>query len=102
MLRRIGLWGVCGCAVALIWALLFYIFGLSNGEYPSQGTVLLDLGHTVLLPITVPVALLGRHFHQAITWYSTAMINAATYIWIGLAVEMIRLAIQPRRPRLHH
>jgi hypothetical protein len=66
MLRRIGLWAFGGCSVALIWALIFYIFGPSNGEYPGQATVLDSLGHTPLLPITAPVALLGRHY--AITW----------------------------------
>jgi hypothetical protein len=59
-----------------------------------------DLGHTALLPITVPVALLGRHY--AVTWYWSAVINAAIYAYIGLAVETIRLAVQSRRPRLHH
>ena len=52
--------------VALIWAAVFYILGPSNGEYPSQAAVLHYLGHTPLLPITAPVALLGRHY--AITW----------------------------------
>lgn len=100
MLRRVGFWALCGCAVALIWALAFYILGPSNGTYPSQGAVLHYLGHTVLLPITAPVALLGRHY--AITWYSSAVINAALYGCIGLVVETIRLAVQSRRLRLHH
>ena len=100
MLRRIGLWALCGCAVALIWALVFYIFGPSNGEYPSQGAVLEYLGHTALLPLTAPVALLGHHY--AITWYWSAVINAAIYVYIGMAVETIRLAVQSRRPRLRH
>jgi hypothetical protein len=100
MRRRIGLWALCGCAVALIWALLFYIFGPSNGEYPGQGAVLHYLGHTALLPVTVPVALLGRHY--ALTWYWSAVINAAIYVCIGLSVETIRLAVRSPRPRLHH
>lgn len=99
MLRRIGRWTLCGCAVALIWALVFYIFGPGNGEYQNQGSVLHYLGHTVLL-VTAPVALLGRHY--AITWYWSAVINAAIYLCIGLAVETIRLAVQSHRPRLHH
>ena len=100
MRRRIGLWALCGCAVALIWALLFYIFGPSNGEYPGQGAVLHYLGHTALLPVTIPVALLGRHY--ALTWYWSAVINAAIYVCIGLSVETIRLAVRSPRPRLHH
>ena len=100
MLRRIGLWALCGCAVALIWALVFYIAGPSNGQYPSQGDVLHYLGHTPLLPVTVPVALLGRHY--AISWYWSAVINAGIYSCVGLAVETIRLAAQSSRQRLHH
>ena len=100
MLRRIGLWAFVGCAVALIWALIFWIFGPSNGEYPSQAAVLHYLGHTPLLPITAPVALLGRHY--AITWAWSAVINAAIYVFIGLAIETIRLAVHSRRPRLRH
>jgi len=79
---------------------VFYIFGRSNGEYPSQGAVLHYLGNTAILPVTAPVALLGRHY--AITWYWSAVINAAIYVCIGLAVEMIRLVVQSRRLRLHH
>lgn len=98
MFRRIGLWALCGCAVALIWALVFYIFGPSNGEYPSQGAVLQYLGHTALLPVTVPAGLLGRH--HAITWYWSAVMNGAIYACMGLAVETVRRAVQSRRLRL--
>jgi hypothetical protein len=99
MLRRIGLWAFGGCVVALAWALLFYVFGPSNGEYPSQAAVLHYLGHTPLLPITAPVALLGRHY--AITWGWSAAINALIYAFIGLAIETTRL-VAVRRPRLRH
>jgi hypothetical protein len=100
MLRRIGLWALCGYAVLLIWALVFYIFQPGNGVYPSQAAVLHYLSHTPLLPVTAPVALLGRHY--AITWAWSAVMNAAIYACIGLAVETIRLAVQSRRLRLHH
>ena len=100
MLRRLGLWAFGGCAVALIWALVFYIFGPSNGEYPSQAAVLHYLGHTPLLPITAPVALLGHHY--AITWPWSAVINAVIYVFIGLAIETIRLLVHSRRPRMRH
>jgi hypothetical protein len=76
------------------------MFGPSNGQYPSQGAVLHYLGHMALVPVTAPVALLGRHY--AITWYWSAVINAAIYACIGLAVEAIRLTVQSRRLRLHH
>ena len=100
MLRRIGLWALCGCTVALIWALVFYLAGPSAGGYPRQDAVLHYLGHTPLLPVTVPVALLGRH--HAITWYWSAVINAAIYGCVGLIVETIWLAVQSSRLRLHH
>jgi hypothetical protein len=61
MLRRSGLWALCGLAVALIWAFVFYVAGPGVGQYPSQGAVLHYLGSTPLLPITAPVAFLGRH-----------------------------------------
>lgn len=101
MLRRIGLWALCGCTVALIWALTFYILGPSNGKYAGQGALLHYLGHTALLPVTIPLALLGRHYHYAITWFWSAVINAATYALIGLTVETIRLTVQSRSPQLH-
>ena len=100
MVRRIGLWAFGGCVVALAWALVFYLFGPGNGDYPSQAAVLHYLGHTPLLPITAPVALLGRHF--AITWSLSAAINAAIYALIGLSIETIRLAAHSRRQRLSH
>ncbi|MGA8089606.1 MAG: hypothetical protein WCA10_20210 [Terracidiphilus sp.] len=100
MLRRLGIWALCGCAVALIWAAVFYLAGPSNGQYPSQGAILHYLGHTPLLPITAPVALLGHHY--AITWYWSTAINAAIYACAGLVVETIRLAVQSSRLRLRH
>jgi hypothetical protein len=100
MLRRVGLWALCGCAVALIWALVFYILGPSNGHYPSQGAVLQYLGHSPILPVTAPVALLGRRY--AITWYWSTAINAAIYACIGLAVEAIRMTLRFSLPRLRH
>jgi hypothetical protein len=100
MLRRIGLWALCGCTVALIWTLVFYLAGPSVGGYPNQDAVLHYLGRTPLLPVTVPVALLGRHY--AITWYWSAVINAAIYGCAGLVVETMRLVIQSSPLRLHH
>ena len=100
MLRRVGLWALCGCAVALMWALVFYIVGPSNGYYPSQGAVLHYLSHSPLLTVTAPVAVLGRHY--AITWYWSTVINAAIYACIGLGVEAIRLTFRLSLPRLRH
>ena len=101
MLRRIGLWALCGLAVALIWALVFYVLGPSNGQYPNQFAVLQYLGHSAVLSVTVPsLALLGRHW--AITWYWSLMINAATYAMAGLAVELIMLTFRSGFARLRH
>ena len=100
MLRRIGLWAFGGCLVALIWAVVFYMLGPSNGEYSSQAAVLQYLGHSNVLPITAPVALLGRHY--AITWYWSTLINAAIYACAGLLVETMRLALRPGMGRLRH
>ena len=100
VLRRIGVWAVCGLAVALIWAAVFCVLGPSVGQYPSQGAVLHYLSHSPLLPATVPVALLGHHY--AITWYWSAMMNAGIYAGLGLVVETIRLAFRPSLVRLPH
>lgn len=98
MARRIGIWALCGCAVALIWALVFYLAGPSLGSYPSQGAVLDYLGHSIWVPATAPVALLGHHY--AITWYWSSVINAAMYACVGLIVEMMRLTIRSSGVRL--
>jgi len=100
MLRRVGFWALAGFAVALIWAAVFYAVGPSRGSYPSQGAVLQSLSQSILLRITCPVALLGRHF--AITWYWSAVVNAAIYACIGLMMETILLAVPSSRLRMHH
>lgn len=100
MVQRIGLWGLAGLTVALIWAAVFYLAGPSNGTYPSQDAVSHYLGHGALVPLTAPVALLGRHY--AITWYSSAVINGGMYALAGLVVETIRRAVHSSRLRLNH
>ena len=100
MLKRIGIWTLAGFAVGLFWAAVFYMVGPSRGLYPSQGAVLQYLSQSILVRITIPIALLGRHY--AITWYWSAVMNAAIYGCIGLIVETIRLAVQSSRLRLHH
>ncbi len=85
MLKRVGIWTLAGFAVGLFWAAVFYMVGPSRGFYPSQGNVLHALGQSVWLRITAPVALLGQDY--AITWYWSAVINAAVYGCIGLIVE---------------
>ena len=101
MLRRAGWWALAGFAVALLWALVFYVAGPSNGTYPSQSAVLEYLGHTLWVPITAPVALL-RAVPLRITWYWSAVINAGMYACIGLGVESIRLALHSKWAHLRH
>ena len=94
MLGRIGLWALSGCAVALLWALAFYVFSPANGVYPSQAALWQSLHDTPLLPITAPVALLGHHY--AFTWGWSAMINAVIYGFIGMTFESIRMVFRAR------
>jgi hypothetical protein len=100
MLRRIGLWALCGSAVALVWALVFYVLGPSSGHYPSQFAVLQYLSHSAVLAVTVPLVLLGQHW--AITWYSSLLINAVMYAMAGLVVELILLPFRGGSARLRH
>lgn len=101
MVRRIGIWALVGFGVALIWALVFYLVGPSMWRYPNQGAVLDYLGHSAIVPVTAPVALL-RSYHYPITWYWSAVINAAMYACVGLIVEMIRVTVRMSGTRLRH
>ncbi len=100
MLRRIGVWALCGAVVALFWAAAFYFLGPSFGRYPSQFAVLQYLSHSLLITLSVPLGLLGHHW--SITWYLTALINAATYALVGLSVELARMAFRGGHLRLGH
>ena len=100
MLKRIGLWALCGLAVALTWVVLFYLLGPSNGTYPSQFQVLNYLAHSAMLEISFPLVMLGRHW--AITWYWSLAINALTYTMAGLLVEVILLPFRRGFLRLRH
>ncbi len=100
MLRRIGIWSICGSAVALIWVLVFYFLGPSNGQYPSQFEVLQYLSHSAILSVTVPLVLLGHHW--AITWYWSIVINALTYAMAGFVVELVLLPFRNGFVRLRH
>jgi hypothetical protein len=100
MLSRIGLWALCGALVALFWASTFYFLGPAFGRYPSQFAILGYLSHSLLVSLSVPLVLLGRHW--AINWYSTVAINAATYAIIGSLVELTRAAFRTGHLRLGH
>lgn len=100
MLRRIGLWALCGSVVALTWVVVFYLLGPSNGTYPSQFAVLNYLAHSAMLAASIPLVFLGRHW--AITWYWSLVINALTYAMAGLVVELILLPFRGGFSRLRH
>ena len=100
MLRRVGLWALVGALVALFWAAAFYFLGPAFGRYPSQFAILEYLSHSLLVLLSVPLGLLGRHL--AITWYASVAMNAATYAIIGLLVELTREAFRTGHLRLGH
>ena len=77
MLRRIGIWALCGFAVALVWFLI--ILAVPRGQGPS-------LNWPIVYITMAPVALLG---HRALTYYQSFVINATGYALMGLMVELI-------------
>ena len=85
MKYRIALWGSAGFLVAGFWALFAY------ATFPSTNDRLRDLW--VLVSLTCPVAIAGRHY--PISLYAALAANAVTYALIGLIVETLR-------HQLHH
>jgi hypothetical protein len=77
MKRRIALWALAGFAVAAAWV----IYGIAAGPEAN-------LARSVLVAITAPVALLGRH--MALSYYWAILLNGAIYAMFGLAVETLR------------
>ncbi|HEY3626015.1 MAG TPA: hypothetical protein VGL00_07015 [Terracidiphilus sp.] len=99
MLRRIGLWALCGLAVGFLWVVYFYWHNYSayHGGPPFSYSPATD----TLIDITIPIrTLFGRH--HAITWYWSMVLNAAIYASIGLVVESIRLTLRTGFARLRH
>jgi len=85
MKYRIALWGSAGFLVAGFWALFAF------ATFPSTNDRLRDLW--VLVSLTCPVAIAGRHY--PISLYAALAANAVTYALIGLIVETLR-------HQLHH
>ena len=100
MLRRIGLWALCGALVALLWAATFYFLGPSFGRYPSQFAILEYLSHSILVSLSIPIGFLGRHWPMS--WYFTVAVNAVTYAIIGSLAELTRAAFRTGHLRLGH
>ena len=98
MLRRIGLWALCGAAVAFLWFVYFYVHNYS--AYHGGPPLTYSAATALLGDITIPIGpLFGRH--HAITWYWSVVINAGIYACIGLMVETIRLSFRSGFARLH-
>ncbi len=92
MTRRIGIWALCGAAVAFCWFL--YFTWLTWGAYHGGPGFHFGAAAQTLVDITIPFALIGLHNHYAITWYFSVVLNAASYACVGLAVETIRLGLR--------
>ncbi len=88
MLQRIAVWTLLGAIVAGAWALLSFNHAWFNA--------LLPVGI-----ITMPVGLLGRSTHLAMTYRQAILYNALSYALIGLIVELLRQAYRSSRLRLH-
>jgi len=76
MMKRIGLWAFTGFGVAVCWAFIAATIG------PHY-----DFNRSILLAITVPLSSLPRIRSMPMTYYEVIGMNAATYAFIGLAVE---------------
>ena len=100
MLKRVSFWALTGAAVAFSW--FFYFTWLTWGAYHGGSAFRFGLTTQTLANATVPCALLGLHYHFAITWYVSVLLNAASYACIGLAVEGLRRTFHPAFARLRH
>jgi hypothetical protein len=80
MKYRIAMWASLGLAVATAWA----IYAFAMGPFTTQQ--MSDAG--ILLALTCPIAIAGKHFPISI--YESLVANAATYALVGLFVETLR------------
>lgn len=74
MMKRIGLWAFTGFAIAVCWALIAAIAG------PHY-----NLGRSAFVEMTVPISWVGRRI--PLTYYAVILMNAATYMLMGFALE---------------
>jgi uncharacterized BrkB/YihY/UPF0761 family membrane protein len=89
MKLRIAVWASVGALVVLLWTL--YISAVPTTPHGIA---------RVLLYLTCPVSLLGRH---PISLYLVLLANAATYALVGTVVEFMRAhgrGQNPKHPRL--
>ena len=79
MVRRMGLWAFAGLAVGVFWALFFSLISSYSLNF-SLRTVI-----GIAIRITIPISCLGRKI--PITYYSSILLNVATYALLALALE---------------
>jgi len=77
LIKRIGVWVLCGFIVASIWVL--YSLVAPRGQ---------NFGHWTVAAITAPASLLGRS--APLKYYSFVLLNAAICGLFGLAAELLR------------
>jgi hypothetical protein len=80
MMRRIGIWALCGFGVAAVWVILSFF--LPRGSY--------NFGRSNLVAITAPAAMLGRSHSIAMKYYTFIALNAGMYALVGAGAEMFR------------
>jgi len=85
MRRRIGLWALCGLAVACFW----FAYGTAAGTIHN-------FGRWPIVAITAPASVLGRHMPLRYQWF--ILLNGAVYALLGLAIEPIRKLVRGFHP----
>ena len=89
MVRRIGLWALCGLVVAFLWFL--YFTWLTYGARHGGPGFSFNAATETLVNVTAPVRPLFGHY--PITWYWSMVLNAVIYGGVGLVVETVRFAL---------
>jgi hypothetical protein len=79
MRYRIAIWAAAGFLVASGWAVYFFA---RNKELPIEPIV------SVLIRLSYPIAIVGSH--HVVSLYSSLAANVATYVLVGLVVEILR------------
>jgi hypothetical protein len=79
MKYRIAMWAAAGLLVAGGWAVYFFV---TSKDHPIAPIV------SSLVRLTCPVAIVGSH--HVVSLYSSLAANVATYVLVGLVVEILR------------
>src|SRR5712671_6336578 len=81
---RIATWASAGFLVAGGWNL--YVLAMTATHIISAEPIA-----WTLIRLTCPVVFASFYFHFGIYFYWVLFVNAATYAWVGLIVETLRL-----------